>query len=259
MRCLRVRWLYVRRWAGRRLRVWGVSLQCLCRRWVNVNRQGCSNGVATLRGHLGAPDDDGAGLVHAPTAGMSRHWLEGMRREGLLLAVGPEHYLRADAVDWPQARQLVLRAGLPNGCVVALACAVWAHGGPMPALDALGRLTLQVITKPHTRMASQPGLRLHRSQVSAEEVEWLGDLPVTTLLRTTADLAVLGDVDDEEALAWLLARPEVSPAAAWSLLRRRSRVPGTRRAAAVLRLAADGVKEPLAGVVAAGVSSTARI
>jgi hypothetical protein len=53
-----------------------------------------------------------------------------MRREGLVVPVGTEHYLRADAVDWPQARLLALRLSLPPRAVAGLSTAVWALGGP---------------------------------------------------------------------------------------------------------------------------------
>ncbi len=186
---------------------------------------------------------DTASLVLSVGPGTSRHWLESMRREGLVVPVGTEHYLRADAVDWPQARLLALRLSLPPRAVAGLSTAVWALGGPGGAQSQL-----EAIVSPTTTVGQRPGVRVHRLPLTCEEVVTQGAVRSTCPERTAADLALWGGPADGAALLWLLDEVGVHATAVWRSILGRGRVTGVRRAGSALRRADAGDPDPFGGL-----------
>lgn len=183
--------------------------------------------------------------------GMSRGWLEAMRRDGLLIGVGDDHYLASDAINWPSARLLVLAAALPVGASAALGTAVWAGGGPTPKYAVGQPITLHAVVRPHTwQRTVGPSIRLRRTMLRAQDRVSLGPISITSPTRTLVDLALVGTADDAPALRWLLTRPGVTSRSARTALAGRGAVRHLRRAEQVLSLIDDGHPDPLAAVAA---------
>lgn len=199
-----------------------------------------------LPAHLRVPESDdwssvvSAPLVHRAVDRVSRRWNDAMVRDGLLVEVALGYYLRADAVDWPLARRLLLSQALPDGTVAALSTAVWAHGGPAPRRDT----PLHAIARPGTGQRTATGLSVHRFQLSAEHVQVLDGLAVTTRVRTAADLAFYGSGVDEAAFAWVMQG--VRPSDVWQVARARGRGAHRSRVVEVLSLHREGHAAPLA-------------
>ncbi len=215
-----------------------------------VPRTGCARPVSIATAHpppwlSPSLPPDTASLVLGVGPGSSRHWLESMHRDGLLVPVGTEHYLRADAVNWPQARLLALRLSLPPRAVVGLSTAVWAMGGPGGC-----QRRLVVIVPPSTTVRPPVGVRVHRLALPPDEVIGRGGVRLTCPVRTAADLALWGGHADGPALLWLLEEVGVSASAAWRSIRRRGRLPGLRRAGSALRRARSGDPDPFGGLPA---------
>ena len=165
-----------------------------------------------------------------------------MCRDGLVAPVGPQHWLRADALAWPRARRQALRAALGRGMVAALDTAVWAFGGPAPSTAVLS-----VMVTPGT--GGRPvddGIRRYRARLGATETLRLDGLAVTDPLRTLADLAAWSGPEGELSLRWLAEQVDLTEAA--RALARRGPVYGAERARQVLTLLADGVADPLTRV-----------
>ncbi|MFV0458145.1 MAG: hypothetical protein ACK5MT_05165 [Actinomycetales bacterium] len=210
------------------------------------------------------PDSDGADKdVLAVGPGTSRAWLESMRREGLLVAVG-DCYLVGDVADRPAARRRALAAAVPDGVVIGLSTAVWALGGPptdpsprprsASALVAAGSRAIPVhIFSPGARVC--PQLRVHVARVPAQDTVQVDGLTLTTATRTLVDLALTGEAHDDEALRWLLTRAGVSPVEAMSALAERGRVRRRDHALQVLRLVYAGVTNPIATASLSGQSA----
>lgn len=78
------------------------------------------------------------------------------------------------------------------------------------------------VTVPATASRRHPGLRLHTNQISAQEITHYDALPVTTVARTIADVALAGLADElveqavQEAVQRGLVTPELLTAAAAS-------------------------------------------
>lgn len=204
--------------------------------------------VAPLPDPGARPVPVGAGLVHEPRPGVSRHWLESMRRDGLLVAVGPDCYLLAEAADWPTARRLALARMLPAEAVVTLATAVWAHGGPEPMRGPGQPIPVEIAIDPHLAHAARPGIRVTRTRLPAEHVEQLNGVRVTTAVRTLTDLMLVGRPHHDGALQWLLHQPEVSVQAAREVLEQRGSIRHLRRAHRIIDLLENGYPDPLGEV-----------
>ncbi len=182
-----------------------------------------------------ALEQPGAGLILSPSPALSRHWLECMRRDGLLVPIGASRYLCADAAGWPLVRRLALRTEVPRGCVVVGLTAAWALGAPVRP-QALTTLTVNAVGV--SGLTTPPGLTVRRTAIPPTAVLQLDGLLLTTPVRTAGDLAMIPGPETEEALRWMLG-PGGAPAdQVLGSLRRRGRARGVRRAAlAVERIA----------------------
>ena len=175
-----------------------------------------------------------------------------MRRDGLVVPVGPRHWLRADAAAWPRARRLALAAALGTGMVAALGTAAWAMGGP-PLPD--GRL--DALVPPGTGgRAWLPELRMHRCRLDPDDVQVLDQVAFTGPVRTLVDLAAWCGPEADEAVTWLAGQVDLDVAR--RALARRGRVHGVEQARQVLALLRDGVPDPLARVTSGSLRSDRR-
>ena len=70
------------------------------------------------------------------------------------------------------------------------------------------------VTVPPTASRRHPGLRLHTNRVSAHEITHYDALPVTTIARTIADVALAGLADElvEQAVQEAIRNGMVTPA-----------------------------------------------
>lgn len=70
------------------------------------------------------------------------------------------------------------------------------------------------VTVPPTASRRHPGLRLHTNQISAQEITHYDALPVTTVARTIADVALAGLADElvEQAVQEAVHNDLVTPA-----------------------------------------------
>ena len=70
------------------------------------------------------------------------------------------------------------------------------------------------VTVPPTASRRHPGLRLHKNRVSAQEITHYDALPVTTVARTIADVALAGLADElvEQAVQEAIRNGMVTPA-----------------------------------------------
>ena len=172
-----------------------------------------------------------------------------MQRDGLVVPVGPRHWLRADAQAWPRARRLALAAALGPGMVAALHSAAWAWGGP-PLPDGM----VDALVPPGTGgRAWLPELRLHRCRLDPADVQLRDGLAFTSPVRTLVDLAAWAGPEADPAVCWLAGDVDLS--AAQRALTRRGRVHGVEQARQVLALLLDGVADPLAQVTPAQVTA----
>lgn len=165
-----------------------------------------------------------------------------MHREGLVVPVGPRHWVRADAAGWPRARRVAVAAAVGPGAVAGLQSAAWVLGGPLPPG---GRVDALVPPATGGR-ASVPGLRLHRCRVDPADVLVEDGLVFTAPVRTLVDLAAWAGPEADPALVWLAARVDLR--AARQALARRGRVQGVGQARQVLSLLQAGAPGPLARV-----------
>jgi len=98
------------------------------------------------------------------------------------------------------------------------------------------------VTVPPTASRRHPGLRLHTNQIGAEEITHYDALPVTTVARTIADVALAGLADElveqavEEAVRNGLVTPALLLAAA---------EPRGPRVTGIIRRALERLGQPL--------------
>ena len=172
--------------------------------------------------------------------------------DGELFRVVDGVYLPADLALWPPARCAATRLLQRLGLVAGLATAVWCRGGPgrnpghgAPAHD---RCTddheVDLLGPPELSGRSRDGVRLRLVPLRHDEVEHVHGTPVTSAVRTAADLVLWGTGRDDAALAWCWEHG-TDPAAVAEDLAGRGPVPGIARAARVLRAARSGVPVPL--------------
>jgi len=174
-------------------------------------------------------------------------------RDGHLTQVVDGLYLPADLEPWPLARSAALASLLRVDWVGGLATAVWCRGGPgrtPPAADpdegtAGDHHAIDVLAPPSAGTRPRPGLRLRLVPLARDEVEVVHGAPVTTAVRTAADLALWGTGRDDLALAWLWEHG-TDPACVAEDLTARGPVRGLPRAARVLGAVRAGHPTPLA-------------
>lgn len=174
-------------------------------------------------------------------------------RDGHLVRVVDGLYLPADLEPWPLARAAALRTLLRVDWVGGLTTSVWCRGGPgrsSRAVDPDDRVTgddheVDVLAPPSVGTRPRSGLRLRLVPVSRDEIEVVHGVPVTTAVRTAADLMLWGSWRDDAALTWLWGRG-TDPAAVAEDLTARGPVRGLPRAARVLAAVRAGHPSPLA-------------
>ena len=122
---------------------------------------------------------------------------------------------------------------------------VISHDSALALYDLSDALPAAIhVTLPRTASRRRRGLRLHTNQISREEITSYEGLPVTTVPRTIADVALEGLSDElieqavQEAVAQGLALPEDLEMAA----ERRG-----RRVCQVIRQALDRIGQPPVG------------
>jgi hypothetical protein len=105
-------------------------------------------------------------------------------REGALRPVWGSVATPADRPATPAVRATALRPLVPPRAVVGRAAAVWVHaGGPLPD-------RFDVLVPPRARRPSPHPLRVpHESPLPVHDVVRLGEVRVTTVVRTALDVA----------------------------------------------------------------------
>lgn len=170
--------------------------------------------------------------VLLPGARLSVAELSAARIDGVLTELG-EGYIAADDIDDARHRAASLRTVLPSGFVAFGPSAAWVHGaGAAPPT----RHHLQSAGHRRGRLPRGLTARLHDSAAPADAQERIGDVVVTSIVRTFQDLALgIGRESDFRRWTHLLAQthPDALPAAI-EALRSRARVPGKRAALELL-------------------------
>lgn len=180
--------------------------------------------------------------------------LERWCQEGMLHAVVDGLYLVATWSGAPAARCAALEVLLRTDAVVGMASAVWARGGPgrrpptpderRGGPDRDGHEIDLLVPPRNGRSWQRDGVRTRRLAVRDDEVEQLLGVPVTTPVRTAADLVVWGSDRDQEALDWLWRRG-TEPAAVRAELVGRTSTRWNARGLQVLRAVEAGTPAPL--------------
>lgn len=131
-------------------------------------------------------------LEQAAAAGVSRHVLRRMLRDGLVRRVLPGVYIDSAADDDLTMRCKALGLVLPEDAVVVDRTAAWLHG-----VDVLGPgdhvvpPPLQVFRLPGRTRMRKAGAHGGERTLAEEDVEEVLGIPVTTPLRTALDLGRL--------------------------------------------------------------------
>lgn len=189
--------------------------------------------VGSLTSPLPDPDlVEEPGMLLTTGPGVSGHWLESMRREGLLVPLGASHYLAADAAQWPVLRRIALRSVVPPGHTVQAITAAWAHGAPVVEQE-LCRIHLRPAPV-QTRSSPAVGLVFTRGRLPHDAITVLDGLELTTPSWTAADLAIHGGAHVQPALEWLMGPGQAQLPEVLGLIRRRARGAILRRATRII-------------------------
>ncbi|MFB7250711.1 hypothetical protein [Microbacterium sp. NPDC056234] len=177
-------------------------------------------------------------LLYRPGLSLSAAELQAMRLDGLVFEVG-DAFLPADIPETADARMLSLAPHVRAEHVVSGTTAAWIHGAGdgRPA-----RCHVRPHVQRRLRAPSDPDVVLHDGVVPPTEIQVFAGMRVLTVPATLVDLA--RSDREADARTWLLAllalQPtQVSPAI--DLLRARERLPGKRRAIAMLESCYDEV------------------
>ncbi|MBF0721396.1 hypothetical protein [Sanguibacter inulinus] len=140
----------------------------------------------TLSELLRHPPEVGRMLSPA-SLGCSRVTWQVLCRDGAVVELRPGFALLAGVTPTPADRAQTLVGAVPAGVVVARAWAVWIHaGGPPPTPPR----RVGVVYRPGTsRPRSMPGLEPVQTSLRPWDVVLVGDLPVTSPVRTAMDVA----------------------------------------------------------------------
>jgi hypothetical protein len=169
-------------------------------------------------------------LFFLPGALLSGPELSAARIDGLLIEVG-EGYMPPDLPEDAAARARSLTPLLEPGYALSGPSAAWVHGvGDAPPICH----HLQRITPHRPRVERAARVVLHERAIAAIDVELIGGVPVTTLLRTLTDL-VLAAGDDPRTAEWMrrlaAAASDLVPTVRQAI-ESRTRMPGKRAALA---------------------------
>ena len=127
-------------------------------------------------------------------------------KQGLVRPVIADVLVAFDAPDSREIRALAAGLLIPaefrvsTGWVVGFGSAAWLHTGPGPGRPP-APAELQVVVPPGRRRPKRPGVRGRQVALAADQVIFLGPVPVTDPVRTAADVA--RDLPAVEALAAL--------------------------------------------------------
>ena len=145
--------------------------------------------------------------AQARSAGFSTSLVTYHTRTGHFERVAPRVYRLAHFPASPHEDLFVawLRTGLAS---------VVSHDSALALYELSDALPAQIhITAPRTTSRRRPGIRLHTNRLEQDDVTRYAGLPVTTVPRTIADVAITGLADElvlqaiEQALARGLTAP----------------------------------------------------
>lgn len=171
-------------------------------------------------------------LLYLPGVRLSEAELSAARIDGHVVEVG-DAYVPADLIEGSDVRASAVASLVRAGTAASGPTAAWIHGagdGP-PGVHHVRRCVERRI-----RATTNSRLVFHDTVVASSELESIGGILVTTPVRTMLDLATTVH-RDPRVLTWMdklaLVSPDV-PEEASAMLRRMSRVPGSRAGRAVL-------------------------
>jgi very-short-patch-repair endonuclease len=162
--------------------------------------------------------------------GIKRHLVDWRVRSGMLEPVHSGVY-RVGPVAAPHAREMAAVLACP-GAVLShrSAAALWQLVVRMDAAEPI-----HITVASEAGRGRRPGIRRHRADLTADEVQRLGGLPVTTVARTLVDLSRTVEVRElERAFARAERERLVTRSELRALLERYARRGGTRRLAALV-------------------------
>ncbi|MDP3949857.1 SAM-dependent methyltransferase [Microbacterium sp.] len=167
-------------------------------------------------------------LFYRPGALLSQQELGAARLDGLLVEVG-EGYMPADLPEDAGARAAAVSPILSPGYAASGPTAAWVHGvGDTPP----ARHHTQRAVDHRPRIDQRRDVIAHEGRVPHSDLIVIGEIPVTTPLRTLTDL-VLTSGRYRECAVWMpemaAAFPSLVPQVQ-TLLAARSRMPGKRAA-----------------------------
>lgn len=160
--------------------------------------------------------------------------------DGALVPLG-EGFMPADAAETPWMRARSLRPLLKGRWAAVRLSAAWVHG-VIPVEPVAHHL--QRARDARVRAGRDPRAVYHDVRLPPEDTVAIGGVPLSTRLRTLADLARSADeVESAVARAWAHREPGVAQdAAAW--LSRHPRFPHVHRATRLLRAARTEPRNP---------------
>jgi very-short-patch-repair endonuclease len=168
-------------------------------------------------------------IDEAVNAGLTRHSLEGStwRR------IAPAMYVWSGLAESPMHKIEAARRRLPAGAAFSGRTAAWLHG-----LEATLPDPIEVTVPLHVRVSGRAGMAVRRSALDVAEVVQIRGAPVTSVVRTLADLCARLSLVEAVVLAdAALHQRRVKPAelSSWAALNPRRH--GIRRLRRVLDLA----------------------
>lgn len=136
-------------------------------------------------------------VAQAESRGVSRDCLTRVTRQGILRRVVKGVYVDAVLPDSLELRSLALSLVVPESAIVTDRTAAWLHGvSVMAANDHLRAAPVSLFQLPgHTRVRTRCNVGGERT-LRESDVETIGNVRVTTPLRTALDLGRLSSRDD---------------------------------------------------------------
>ena len=168
-------------------------------------------------------------LEEARRHGLTKHHLVGAswRR------VGPGFYAWHEIANDPTVVLTAVRRRLPDSAAFSGQTAAWLHGLDMSPCEPI-----EVTLSPDSRIAHIAGIAVRRAKLHAAELSTRRSLPVTSVVRTLADVARrLPIVDAVAALDAALHKRILKMGQLQAWLESHRRFPGTRRLRRAIELA----------------------
>lgn len=153
----------------------------------------------------------------------------GLHRDGLLAPLWLDAARVTTHPEDPAVRAAALHALVPHRAAVGRRSAAWVHtgGAPPPRVDVLVRTRAR-------RPDPHPDRRTHEADLAQDDVVDLGEVRVTTVLRTALDVARWLPADDAVPVLRALVGVGLDTGRALRLLTERSGGRGVRGARTVL-------------------------